>query len=213
VGQDPEVRRSQGHQVELKDQVTSWNTKGTTRSGGEPAQNWPTPRSHEDGEYQYDGGDKAKPRDTLTGAAQNWATPTAHDGRRPGPGPGPEDDSTQGRNLKRETGQWMTPRIGGDSGKAEHGDLSGQATEQHWMTPTSRDGRDGRVGSGFTVETNSLLSRQAPTTSRHGIACSVCGLTSCRRSLNAKFVEWLQGWGTEGWTSLAPLGCDSQETV
>jgi hypothetical protein len=184
VGQDPEVRRSQGHQVELKDQVTSWNTKGTTRSGGEPAQNWPTPRSHEDGEYQYDGGDKAKPRDTLTGAAQNWATPTAHDGRRPGPGPGPEDDSTQGRNLKRET--------------------------EAWMTPTSRDGR---VGSGFTVETNSLLSRQAPTTSRHGIACSVCGLTSCRRSLNAKFVEWLQGWGTEGWTSLAPLGCDSQETV
>ncbi len=44
---------------------------------GRMAANWPTPRSKEDGEYQYSRGDKTKPVPTLSGAAQNWPTPTS----------------------------------------------------------------------------------------------------------------------------------------
>jgi hypothetical protein len=40
---------------------------------------WPTPRSHEVGEYQYSQGDKSKPVPTLTGAASNWSTPSVAD--------------------------------------------------------------------------------------------------------------------------------------
>lgn len=38
--------------------------------------------------------------------AATWATPSSHDGRRPGS----DATSTQGRNLKRETEAWPTPR-------------------------------------------------------------------------------------------------------
>jgi hypothetical protein len=33
----------------------------------------------------------------------NWSTPSTHDGRRPGP----DDTSTQGRNLKREAESFL----------------------------------------------------------------------------------------------------------
>lgn len=42
---------------------------------------WPTPRSHETGDYQYSRGDKTKPVLTLTGAAKRLPTPQARDYR------------------------------------------------------------------------------------------------------------------------------------
>lgn len=42
---------------------------------------WPTPRSHEVGQYQYSRGDHSKPTATLTGVATRWATPAARDWR------------------------------------------------------------------------------------------------------------------------------------
>ena len=45
-----------------------------------------------------------------------------------------------------------------------------------------------------------------------GAESSVTTQTS-RRQLNPRFTEWLMGWGTQGWTSLAPLGCGSPATA
>ena len=40
---------------------------------------WKTPRANESGQYQYDQGDKTKPRPTLTGQVKEWPTPRARD--------------------------------------------------------------------------------------------------------------------------------------
>lgn len=40
----------------------------------------PTPRANENGDYQYDRGDKSKPRPTLAGWVKMWPTPRASDG-------------------------------------------------------------------------------------------------------------------------------------
>lgn len=40
---------------------------------------WATPHAHETGQYQYDQGDKTKPRATLTGQVLGWSTPRAAD--------------------------------------------------------------------------------------------------------------------------------------
>ena len=103
--QDVTKRLAGGHAVNLQDQVKSWPTpdasvmqdgekpetfiarkgrvKLTAKNGngmGTPlpamAAQWPTPRSHEVGEYQYSRGDKTKPIATLTGLAQQWQTPS-----------------------------------------------------------------------------------------------------------------------------------------
>lgn len=49
------------------------------------------------------------------------------------------------RTIGSECGLWPTPRVGGDGGKAEHSDLSGQvetAIKGLWATPSARDYKD-----------------------------------------------------------------------
>mgnify|MGYP007005600093 CR=1 FL=1 len=109
-------------------------------------------------------------------------------------------DTLEGAALK-----WPTPTVGdsGDRGGdiMPRGNLTLAGMGRLWATPTTRDGRD---GANFTVETNSLLSRQAPRIC-DGEPFSTSGQDSRPRLLNPSFVEWLMGWD-EGWTSLAPSG-------
>jgi hypothetical protein len=90
--QSGQKRAEGGHTINLQDQVQDfgkWPTpdasearlgfqdrsdpekKGSQESLSTVAMLWPTPRSHEVGEYQYSRGDKTKPVPTLTGAASS----------------------------------------------------------------------------------------------------------------------------------------------
>lgn len=75
-----------------------------------------------------------------------------------------------------------------------------QATDL-WMTPTSRDHKDGTDPSD-AVGTNCLLGRQAPRWTGQE-SQSISG----PRRLNPVFVEWLMGWPL-GWTDFAPVGTE-----
>jgi hypothetical protein len=117
------------------------------------------------------------------------------------------------------TGMWRTPDAPGQSGGPRsrtnsrgegHQVMTVAEQAEQWMTPTSRDWKDGADPS-QTVPTNSLLSRQAPRTAMPGAESSETTQTS-RRQLNPRFTEWLMGW-KPGWSSLAPLDCASPETA
>ena len=49
------------------------------RTGGKESGLWPTPRSSERGDYQYDQGDHSRPRASLSGAVKMWPTPQGRD--------------------------------------------------------------------------------------------------------------------------------------
>lgn len=209
-----------------------------------------------------------------------WPTPVAND-----------DNKTPEGHLAKKPGRtvvtslnivatqmWRTPDAPGQSGGPRsrtgsqgQGHQLGVAEQaEQWMTPTSRDWKDGADPS-ETVPTNSLLSRQAPQTAMPGAESSettqtsrrpsLAGMSSrtrsevealfrlstrertvvlggwknkklwrerkgvltteksrsftrptFRRQLNPNFVEWLMNW-RPGWTSLAPLDCESPGTA
>ncbi len=68
-------------QVGLENQARGWPNQ-SFGAGGMPlpaqAQQWPTPRSHEVGQYQYSRGDKTKPVATLTGRAYSLPVPVIY---------------------------------------------------------------------------------------------------------------------------------------
>lgn len=201
--------------------VTSLNIVAT--------QMWPTPRS-EDSESA---GNHPNATDSLTGATGLWSTPHAHNSQG-APGAGLTANDGRHRDLVREAGGWQTPAVADGMGghlqrggmRANEPMLPGQAAR--WMTPTSRDWKDGADPS-ENVPTNSLLSRQAPRIMSDGQPSSGSAPTSRRRSastksgnlesdsrllrrrLNPRFVAWLMGWNP-GWTSLEPLNSGSLET-
>ncbi len=84
---------------------------------------WPTPRSHEAGDYTYDKGDKAKPRPTLSGAAKMFPTPNVPNG---------------GRSVRKDA-VWK----GSSAYDPETGQKIQVGLEHHvrmWPTPTATDG-------------------------------------------------------------------------
>ena len=104
---------------------------------------WPTVRSHEVGDYQYDRGCHNKPRLTLSGAAKLWPTPKASDGKmgmtaRTRGRPIEKSTHLQTRVWCAEHGLLPTPRVGGSRGNSpagmEHGDLAGVVGGQ--LNPT-----------------------------------------------------------------------------
>lgn len=121
------------------------------------ARNWPTANTRDSTSAARHATetDVMHPGTSLTDAIRTWATPNAHDGRRPGP----EDDSTQGRNLKREAEFWQTPSVGDTTGghtsrskdRIAEPLLNRQA--QQWPTPQARDHRSGEA-SQETAEKN-----------------------------------------------------------
>ena len=105
-------------------------------------------------------------------------------------GPGHEQGSTQGANLKRSAEQWATPSARDadkwhyrEPGHARQVNLSGQASYE--------------------------AGRQAPRMMRAG---EVFPSDSGPRRLNPQFVEWLMGWPA-GWTTLvAPTSSEFSAT-
>lgn len=122
----------------------------------------------------------------------------------------------------------------GRSYKGEEYDLPTAAvslgeTAEYWMTPSANEDAATHQAKRFLLdpetpphggessETTPTSRRQYPTPTSgdsegSGAASDrLGGATGAKRQLNPRFVEWLQGW-PPGWTSLAPLGCDSRVT-
>ncbi len=154
----------------------TWPRAGTMRNGtsyrrlmserptsASGSSSWPTPRSHEAGDYQYDGGNRDRKRPTLTGAAKMWPTPNVPSG---------------GRTLPEGTTRTgMTP-----DGKKRQVDLN-QAVKR-WPTPsvdTSGGGHTGLAGGqGNRLKLYEMLGYEA-------------GKLMASQSLNPYWVEWLMG--------------------
>lgn len=86
--------------------------------------------------------ENGKRRVGLESQSKFWSTPSSHDGRRPGP----DETSTQGRNLKREGESWATPSARDwKDGAASEGNrnarpLNEQASRFSLPVPMIRDG-------------------------------------------------------------------------
>jgi hypothetical protein len=193
----------------------------------EAVREWATPQSHDSVGGKTPEQIQAMRERTGAGVmnlnemAANWSTPSAYDGRRPGS----EDDSTQGRNLKREAEIWQTPSVADTTGgrlnrSGKRGSellLKGQASL--WATATAHE----RSLSPRSVHHGEQLANQVdqwPTprcgahgTPGHGLrhptienagVQSLPNTQSSRRRLNALFVEWLMGF-PPGWTDFVPL--------
>jgi DNA (cytosine-5)-methyltransferase 1 len=179
---------------------------------------WPTPDTQNDREgANLRAEAKGSHAVSLHHKVAMWATPqTADDNMSRTTDPEYaqrwKDRPKSGSNLAIDTALWQAPAS--DSG--ERKDEQGLDQQARWMTPTSRDWKDGSDPS-ENVPTNGLLvvqavrSHPAPATLPPGDESSPPDPTSPRRSLNPRFVEWLMNW-EPGWTSLAPLGSASRET-
>lgn len=182
------------------------NTKSTaTHTGGNDLDgavlNWPTPRS-EDSESA---GNHPGATDSLTGATSLWSTPHAHNSQG-SPGAGLTANDGRHRDLVREAKHWQTPasdsfRSRGGERKDEMG-LDQQA-RSHLAPETPPHGSESSQ--------STPTSRQPSASTKNGSSPSDSRLL--QRRLNPRFTEWLMGWGTEGWTSLAPLGSGSPVTA
>ena len=116
------------------------------------------------------------------------------------------------------SGGWPTPRsspnenrttkVAPSHGKTHGSTLAGEACE-FWLTPTTRDHKDGACADA-DVPTNALLGRAAcrcslpaPPPAGSGGGYSQTIQTS-RLRLNPLFVEWAMGWPL-GWTDFVPV--------
>lgn len=211
-GQDPEIRKAQGHTINLKDQVVGF------------AKTWPTPRVGNNGGHG-NGARAADPKNCrLEDTAAHWSTPRASDGEKGGPN---QAFGAGGMPLPAQASQWMPPRsheVGsyqyskGDKSKPIP-TLTGQAVsflldqgiflagsklsidgqvlppssdEILWPTPTTS------VSDIDTMERNRSAGyvRQAQKEAGSPYLAQVSGV------LNPAFVEWLMGWPI-GWTASA----------
>ena len=126
-----------------------------------------------------------------------WATPNAHDGRRPGH----EQDSTQGRNLKREAEQWATPTAKDDQADSPNAIANGRLKHQapQWASPKSRDYKGGQgAQERHSPDLDKMAeafppSRPVPVSVSDGPQSSP-SIPNLRRRLNPRFVTWLMGW-------------------
>lgn len=116
--------------------------------------NWQTCREAERCDYQRDGCDPTKPRDTQLGQVKrggNWQTCVAMDAEQSGSGArGPSQTS------EVRAASWSTPTVadgtGGHasrSGARSHEDLlPGQVRKADWISPNARDWKDSGVTQG-----------------------------------------------------------------
>jgi len=179
---------------------------------------WSTPHAHNSqgapgaGLTENDG----RRRD-LVREADTWPTPLSEDSEGAGKHPQAQD------SLTGVTAHWKTPRASDKDGasqvrvKSGDGQLREQVERLQWKTPTANEDAagtvDGQMQQMLTHQAKRFLpSHPGPATSTPGDESLQSALT-LRRQLNPAFVEWLMGWGTQGWTSLAPLDCESPETA
>lgn len=165
----------------------TWSVKDTTlpclllrlrlserRTDGNASPLWPTVRSHEVGDYQYDHGDKSKKRLTLTGAAKThnpfWPTPRASEYKGCGP-------------------------IGSKSAEAwnKQGYLTARVL---YATPNARDWKSATAAEWDNPNRSRDLNRQIAKLSEGGTSTE-----ERNGQLNPTWVEWLMGFPL-GWTDL-----------
>jgi len=158
----------------------------------------------EKGDYQYDRGDKNKPRPTLSGAVKQWPTPAARDYRSEFC----NQKTIEERNnhSRGKTLPWVLAHGGTSTrqthptptksmmttGDMEHARFSGndpkrpkysEVNKQSWTTPCSND----------TAHRRSKYAQG-------GTALS----TQVQGQLNPTWEEWLMNWPLF-WTSLKPI--------
>lgn len=151
--------------------------------------------------------------DTLMGKAMIW--PTATTSVQSGSAKyGTESGRHAGTTLTDAIQAWHSPCVADSDGRprwdrrASPGytrripvpNITAQASDL-WMTPTSRDHKDGTDPSDV-VETKGLLGRQAPRWTGQEYQSG-----AGPRRLNPVFTEWLMGWPL-GWTDFAPVGTE-----
>lgn len=129
-----------------------------------------------------------------------WPTPAANDDNK-----SPEAHLAMKRRMGERDGTYANRMAV----------TSLQVLAQMWPTASANEDAAGRPGAKMQqmlkqqVETFSL---PAPETPPDGQPSSPETPGSPRRSLNPRFVEWLQGW-EPGWTSVAPTASGSRATA
>ena len=143
---------------------------------------FPTPRSHESGDYQRDNGDPAKPRLTLNGVVKLWPTPRSEDSQCAGNHPNAMD------SLHAAVKLWPTPPANDANNVTRQSGAFQSLTRQvqTFRTPQKRDWK------GTTSEKWANRENGDNTPS---LADQVGG------QLNPTWVEWLMGYPSE-WTVL-----------
>jgi hypothetical protein len=187
--------------------LTTWEPR-TDASGCGSWQRWQTPLSEgmtKGVEYQYDQGDKNKPRATLLGQCTGWQTPTSADGGSTSRGGARKGELLLGGQVKA----WPTPETGhslnGDGargGRVGNGYQSGQSLEavaSAWATPNQRDWKDtgptqgNRKSPNVGTQAHQCVGQQDRANSNtHG---------KPRGSLNPAWVAQLMGYPS-GWLDL-----------
>ena len=103
----------------------------------------PTPRAHETGDYQYDGGDHTKPRPTLTGSARLVPSPVARDWKGQG---------REGQLGTVVAGMVPTPTADDTRPQSQPPSSSGQKRQVRLSDSARRsDGRRGRLNPRFVA--------------------------------------------------------------
>ncbi len=158
---------------------------------------WPTPRASANENRQT----KPTPSQeagqhgmNLATTAALWPTPQIDSFRSRG------GERKEEKGLDRMARDWPTPMANDgckpSAGNRRTADLTHAAGM--WMTPTTRDHKDGATALANTP-VNGLLGRQVLATPMVGSDTS-----DARRTLNPLFVEALMGWPT-GWTGFGSV--------
>lgn len=148
---------------------------------------FPTPRSSEHGDYQYDRGDHSKPRPALTGWVKMFPTPAA------------QDSGISASRLVDKDGNepthWNQRMYDKESGRLAQRSLN--QFVQMYPTPTVNDSKNS------TLPPSQINHDNLPG------ALLRAGEKSGAR-LNPDWVEWLMGWPI-GWTSIEPMSIEQFE--
>ncbi len=164
-------------------EVGKFNSRGEPKLSAQ-VKIWPTPCATDASQrsYQYDRGDKTKPRLSLTGLARLWPTPTTVYTRADW---SEEDLRAKQQQVKAETKAKGVHHTGNGFG------LNLAQAVRFWPTPNAGDYKAGM--SNAPGRQQSSLPRSV------GI---VEGVSSGKRGgLNPTWVEWLMGFPTQ-WTEL-----------
>lgn len=179
---------------------------------------WPTPR----GEDSESAGNHPNATDSLTGATAMWPTPRTITGGAESAERKQELGRTEsgGGDLQSQArGFWMTPSANEDAAGTVDGQMQRMLT--HQTKAFHPDPETEQAAGSFFPPSLPATAGEAPgialagetgaQPATHGEP-SLASVQTSRRQLNPRFAAWLMGWQPE-WTSLAPLNCDSRETV
>lgn len=198
-------RRMKSGRATAANASSSWGTPSASEPGGTAEQGLERKRAAIAG-----GAQMGLCVSVLSHQVQQWPTPDAAAAdRRPAADPAatvrPSGAKKQRTiNDAARLAGCSTPRASdGEKGGMRKADgtpsILAQARSASWMTPTSRDHKDGACGEA-DVPTNGLLGRQVCRSSLPDPATETSGSGSpnsppgCRPRLNLVFVLWLMGW-------------------